>query len=89
MRLHPMQVSRPPRTGAGLLPGGVGAGVPELTAGKLKEYRGCNAREVGVAGVEGGVVAMFAIFAGISLLCNWSLDELHSEGKPVANRTAF
>ena len=63
--------------------------MPELTAGKLKEYRGCDAREVGVARVEGGVVAMFAIFAGILSLCNWSLDELHSEGKSVAKRTAF
>ena len=63
--------------------------MPELTAGKLKEYRGSDARGVGVAGVEGGVVAIFALFVDISLLCNWSLDELHSEGKSVAKRTAF
>ena len=37
----------------------------------------------------GGVIAIVALFAGISLLCNWSLDELHSEGKSVAKRTAF
>ena len=64
LRLHPMQVSRPPRTGAGLLPGGVGAGVPDPTAGKLKEYRGGDVEEVVVAEVEGGVVAIFA-FVGI------------------------
>ena len=52
--------------------------MPELTAGKLKEYRGSDAREVGVAGVEGGVVAIFALFAGISLFA----------GKSVAKRTA-
>ena len=77
LRLHPMQVSRPPRTGAGLLPGGVGAGVPDPTAGKLKEYRGGDAKGVVVAGVEGGVVALCAFAVGISLLCNWSMDELH------------
>ena len=47
------------------MPGGVGAGVPELTAGKLKEYKGSDAWRFGVAGVEGGVVAIFA-FVGIS-----------------------
>ena len=71
------------------MPGGVGAGVPDPTAGKLKEYRGGDAKGVGVAGVEGGVVAIFALFVGISLLCNRSLDELHSESKSVAKRTAF
>ena len=64
LRLHPMQVSRPPRTGAGLLPGGVGAGVPDPTAGKLKEHRGGDVEEVVVAEVEGGVDAIFA-FVGI------------------------
>ena len=79
MRLHPIQVSRPPRTGAGLLPGGVGAGVPDLTAGKLKEYKGGDAKGVDVARVEGGVVAIFAFAVGISLL----------ESKSVAKRTVF
>ena len=65
MRLHPMQVSLPPRTGAGLLPGGVGAGVPDPTAGKLKEYNGGDVKGVVVAGVKGGVGAIFA-FVGIS-----------------------
>ena len=37
LRLHPIQVSRPAGTGAGLLPGGVGAGVPAPTAGKFWE----------------------------------------------------
>ena len=78
LRLHPMQVSRPPRTGAGLLPGGVGAGVPDPTAGKLKEYRGGDVEEVVVAEVEGGVVAIFA-FVGSSL----------REFKSVAKLTSF
>ena len=39
--------------------------MPELTAGKLKEYRGGDVEEVVVvAEVEGGVVAIFA-FVGI------------------------
>ena len=63
--------------------------MPELTAGKLKEYRGGDAKGVDVAEVEGGVVALCAFAVGISLLCNWSLDELHSKGKSVANRTVF
>ena len=49
LRLHPMQVRRPPRTGAGLLPGGVGAGTP---AGKFCERH---------PGVEGGVIALCAL----------------------------
>ena len=52
--------------------------MPELTAGKLKEYRGGDAKGVDVAGVEGGVVALCAFAVGMSLF-----------GKSVANRTAF
>ena len=49
------------------MPGGVGAGVPDPTAGKLKEYRGGDVEEVEVAEVEGGVDAIFA-FVGIGAL---------------------
>ena len=52
--------------------------MPDPTAGKLKEYRGGDAKGIDVAGVEGGVVAIFA-FVGISF----------SESKSVAKRTVF
>ena len=42
------------------MPGGIVEGVPDPTAGKLKEYRGGDAKGIVVAGVEGGVVAIFA-----------------------------
>ena len=53
--------------------------MPELTAGKLKEYRGGDAKGVDVAGVEGGVVAIFAFSVGISF----------EQSKSVAKRTVF
>ena len=78
LRLHPMQVSRPPRTGAGLLPGGVRAGVPDPTAGKLKEYRGGgDAKGIGVAGIEGA-------WSRFSRL--WALRCKHSESRQALQR---
>mgnify|MGYP003313175532 CR=1 FL=1 len=61
LRLHPIQVSRPPRTGAGLLPGGVGAGASAGTpVGKFCED--AEGFEEEGAGVEGGVNAIFALW---------------------------
>ena len=64
------------------MPGGVGAGVPDPTAGKLKEYKGGDADAKGVAvavaEVEGGVVAIFA-FVGISLERAWQALQRRSE----------
>ena len=53
--------------------------MPELTEGKLKDIREEIAEKSPTAGVEGGVVAIFAFIVGISLL----------ESKSVAKRTVF